>query len=259
MLCLALLALEAWGLSRLSGDRRRFRDLFAPDAPAQRSADSPLQTRGLAIPAVASLVLLLLAVYPALAVPERTETTPTRDPFVTFPMQIDGWQGRRESIEQIYLDVLQLDDYALTDYVREGEVVNFYAAYYASQRTGASAHSPASCLPGGGWRIQSLERKELSGIRAASGPLAINRVLIQQGSSRQLVYYWFQQRGRTITNEYLVKWYLFWDSLTRSRTDGALVRITTPLRAGEPVDAAEARLFGFTEKVVSRLNRYVPD
>lgn len=38
-----------------------------------------------------------------------------------------------------------------------------------------------------------------------------------------------------ITNEYLVKWYLFWDVLTENRTDGAMVRATMFLRAGECV------------------------
>ena len=90
-------------------------------------------------------------------------------------------------------------------------------------------------------------------------PLLANRVVIQQGASRQLVYYWFQQRGRIITNEYLVKWYLFWDSLTRGRSDGALVRIITPMLQGEPAEAAEARMVEFTEEVVSKLSSFVPD
>jgi exosortase D (VPLPA-CTERM-specific) len=261
MLCLLLLSLEAWGLVRLTGDKRRFRELFATDfAPAQGTESAAPQKRRLAIPATASLVLLLLAVYPALAVPQRVEATPVRSPFVTFPMQLGAWHGRREPVERIYLDILKLDDYVNANYVQvDKPVVNFYAAYYASQRTGVSAHSPASCLPGGGWRIESLSESAVPGVEVQGSPLKVNRVLIRQGSSQQLVYYWFQQRGRKITNEYLVKWYLFWDSLTRSRTDGALVRIITPVRKGEAVEVAEARLGEFTEQVVSQLNQFVPD
>ena len=36
------------------------------------------------------------------------------------------------------------------------------------------------------------------------------------------------QRGRNLTNEYAVKWFIFWDSLTRQRTDGALSLYTLP-------------------------------
>jgi exosortase D (VPLPA-CTERM-specific) len=260
MLCLALLSLEALGLVRLTGDKRRFRDLFIPDLPPKKAVERAPQTRQLAVPAAASLALLLLAVYPALAVPQRAERLPERTQFVTFPMQIAGWHGRREPIEKVYLDVLKLDDYVHANYVQEGKpAINFYAAYYASQRTGVSAHSPAACLPGGGWRIESFDRSELAGTRVGGAPLKVNRVVIQQGSTRQLVYYWFQQRGREITNEYMVKWYLFWDSLTRSRTDGALVRIITPVRAGESLATADARLAEFTDEVVSKLGHFVPD
>jgi exosortase D (VPLPA-CTERM-specific) len=260
MLCLALLSLEAWGLLRLAGDKRRFRDLFVVDAAAPRPAQTMAQKRKVAIPAAASLVLLLVAVYPALAVPQRAELKPDRSPFVTFPMQFGSWHGRREPIEKLYLDILQLDDYVNANYFHEGKPsVSLYAAYYASQRTGVSAHSPASCLPGGGWRILSFDESELAGIQMRGTALAVNRVVIQQGTSRQLVYYWFQQRGRGITNEYLVKWYLFWDSLTRSRSDGALVRIITPMPQGEAAEAADARMIEFTQEVVSRLSSFVPD
>jgi EpsI family protein len=64
-------------------------------------------------------------------------------------------------------------------------------------------------------------------------PLRVNRTVIALGESRQLVYYWFQQRGRVLTNEYLVKWYLFWDSLTRNRSDGSLVRLIVSLPEGD--------------------------
>ena len=260
MLCLLLLSLEAWGLLRLTGDKRRFRDLFAIDSGPQQAVAGMAQKRKLAVPAAASLGLLLLAVYPALAMPQRSEVTPDRSPFVTFPMQMAGWHGRREPIEKLYLEILKLDDYVNATYVQQGKpAVNLYAAYYASQRTGVSAHSPSSCLPGGGWRILSFDTSEVAGARVRGAPLTVNRVVIQQGASRQLVYYWFQQRGREITNEYLVKWYLFWDSLTRSRSDGALVRIITQMPQGEPVEAADARMVEFTGQVVSKLSRFVPD
>ena len=260
MMCLAFLTLEAWGLMRLSGDKRRLRDLFVLDQPPPKSSGSVSQKRTMAVPAILSLGLLLLCVYPALAVPRRTEIIPQREPFVTFPMQIGDWHGRRESLDPLYLDILQLDDYVNANYAQAGKpAVNFYTAYYASQRAGVSAHSPASCMPGGGWLIRSFERTALSGMRADGALLKVNRVVIQQGSTQQLVYYWFQQRGRDMTNEYLVKWYLFWDSLTRQRTDGALVRVITPISQGEPIAAAEARLAGFTRQALSQLSGFVPD
>src|SRR5262249_54456539 len=154
---------------------------------------------------------------------------------------------------------LKLDDYVLADFVHDGVdgaavpsalpgagvPVNLYVAYYASQRTGQSAHSPRSCLPGGGWNILDFGQHEVPGVAGNGSPLHVNRAVVQYGADRQLVYYWFQERGRNITNEYLVKWYLVEDALLRNRTDGALVRLITPLRTNEPVSAADDRLAQF--------------
>jgi len=95
-------------------------------------------------------------------------------------------------------------------------------------------------------------------VQAAGQPLRVNRALIALGSSRQLVYYWFQQRGRIITNEYLAKWFLFWDSLTRNRSDGALVRLVVPLGEAEQSSNADAELARFAAELEPVLERYVP-
>jgi len=139
------------------------------------------------------------------------------------------------------------------------DFVNLYIAYYASQRTGQSAHSPRSCLPGGGWRILDFGQREVAGVVRDGVPLRVNRAVVQQGSSRELVYYWFEERGRNITNEYLVKWYLLEDALLRNRTDGALVRLITPVAENERVAVADARLAQFSATVLPVLQSYVPE
>jgi EpsI family protein len=179
--------------------------------------------------------------------------------FSGFPLTVDNWSGRSEPLEQIYLDALKLTDYSLINYTDDaGDVVNFYTAYYASQRKGQSAHSPRSCIPGGGWRIESLTQVPVADAAPGGGDLNVNRVLISAGDHKQLVYYWFQQRGRIITNEYLVKWFVFWDALTKNRTDGALIRLTIPIAPGKDVDALEATLQQFARDVRDLLPDYVP-
>ena len=88
--------------------------------------------------------------------------------------------------------------------------------------------------------------------------MQVNRVVIEKGASKQLVYYWFQQRGRVITNEYMVKWYLFLDSLTRQRTDGALVRLIIQIPEGQPVEPSEQTLQRFMHTLVPKLESYSP-
>ena len=138
-------------------------------------------------------------------------------------------------------------------------MINFYVAYYADQAAGSAAHSPRACIPGGGWLIKDLSVRTMDGIQVNGSPLQVNRLLIKKGDYTQVVYYWFQQRGRDITSEWMVKWYLFWDAMTRSRTDGALVRLTALVMPGEDVGLADDRLVMFANAVVPHLSEYIPD
>jgi exosortase D (VPLPA-CTERM-specific) len=269
MACTALLLGEGWLLLRLSGDRRPIGQVIDFGWRAQRNSEGrATSVARLSMPVVAAAVVLVLAVYPAQALPDRAEVKPGRTDFGLFPTHIGEWVGTRSAIEGVYLDVLQLDDYLLADFTRkDGNAdapgsplpVNLYVAYYASQRTGRAVHSPSSCLPGGGWRIEQFEQRDVPSIRLPSGLLRVNRAVISQGANRQLVYYWFQERGRDLTNEYAVKWYLLADAVTRDRTDGALVRLITPLQQGESTAMGDARLQEFASTAVPVLHTYLPD
>lgn len=267
MACFAIILGEMWLLTRIGANKLSLRDAFSIEMPAPTPKDAEIHKRELPMQYLAVGGMLLAAAVSSHFMAVRPEIVPPRQEFAAFPMSFDGWHGKKTTMEKIYLDVLKLDDYILADYVKQGKeynvqnaVVNFYAAYYASQRAGESAHSPRSCIPGGGWRIQSLESHPVEGVvGTAVAPLTVNRLIIQKGEYKQLVYYWFQQRGRVITNEYMVKWYLFWDALTRNRTDGALVRLTTMIPPGGDVAAADKQLAEFSGEVVGRLKEYIPD
>jgi EpsI family protein len=81
---------------------------------------------------------------------------------------------------------------------------------------------------------------------------------MQKSGDRMLVYYWFPQRGRILTSMVQLKLYAFWDAMTMHRTDGALVRLITPLGSGEPIEQAEGRLREFASQAVPILNTYFP-
>ena len=257
MACLAVLFGEIWILSRLQRPPRPFSETFFVEMPA------PSNTAGLPrkLPKqyFAIVGVLLLGVILSFSIVKREEIIPARVDFSEFPLEMGSWKGQRDSMEQVYVDALKFTDYVMVNYVQPGasSPVNFYTAYYESQRAGESAHSPRSCIPGGGWKIESLSRVQLN-TGEASGHL-VNRVQIAMGENRQLVYYWFQQRGRIINNEYLVKWYLFWDALTRNRSDGSLVRLTTAVLPNETWADGDARLNDFGTQLGDRLKRYVPE
>jgi exosortase D (VPLPA-CTERM-specific) len=260
MACGAILVLEMWLLSRVGKDRRSLLDAFSIEGPAALPKDAQRQYRKVPRSFVAASLLLLSGAAVAHVLPSRAEVIPERQDFLFFPSEVGGWTGEKTRMGQKYLEALRLTDYLLADFENPlGDSVNLYVAYYASQRKGASVHSPKTCLPGGGWQLKEFSQRTIDGVEVSGEPLRVNRSVIQLGEQRQLVYYWFQQRGRLMTNEYLVKWFLFWDALTKNRTDGALVRLTTVLDTGEESAAADATLETFARSTVGALNGFIPE
>lgn len=264
---LSILFAEMWLLARIgAGKRKAFREWFGagldPVEASRLSATGSLQTALRPPPStyLFSVALLVPVLFVSMQINAREEIVPSRESFTEFPMQVAAWSGKPLVMEEAYRDALRFDDYLLADYQSQERVpINLYVAYYGSQKKGQSAHSPRTCIPGGGWEITSLRTIRIDGEGAAIPPLWANRVLIQKGDQKQLVYYWFQQRGRLLTNEYLVKFYLLWDAVTLNRTDGALVRLTAAISSGESESIVDDRLVGFARTVRPHLGRYIPD
>jgi len=260
MACTAVLVAEMWLLARIGRPRRTLRQVFQLESPIVPAANAPPRHRSTPTPFLGSVIAIALVAVVAFGSPPRVEASVQRKSFYEFPLTLDEWHGTAESLDPAQLDALKLDDYLLADFSAPARrPVNLYVAYYASQRKGESAHSPRSCIPGDGWEIASLSQRTIAGTRLAGQPLRVNRVLIERGDDRALVYYWFQERGRIITSEYLVKWYIFWDALTRSRTDGALVRLVTRVGPAQSIADADRELSAFAARVAAPLESYVPD
>jgi len=214
-------------------------------------------------PSRALYVATGLAIAAALvwyATPDRHIVQPERAPLALFPSDIDGWHGSSRRLEPEIERVLGADDYLSASYIRPGQraPVDFFVAYYGKQTEGSGIHSPEVCIPSGGWEVSRWIQKpvDLSGIDTR---FEVNRAIVQKGVRRQLVYYYFEERGRRMTSSYKAKIMTVWDSISRGRTDGALVRVITPISPGEPVTAAEARLEGFLGAALAKLPTYIPD
>ena len=260
MLCFGIIIGEMWILARVGSDRKTLHQTFgfAPSVPTLGNAE--IHRRGVPMQAVVAVCVLGAAAIGSHFLVARPEFHPKRDTFATFPMTLGNWRGQRSTIADIYLDQLKLTDYIMANYTRDGkQFVNFYVAYYASQKAGNSAHSPHSCIPGGGWKIKTIGRYRVKGVSVYGLPLTVDRLVIEKEGHKLLVYYWFQEQGRVVTNEYLAKWYLFWDALTRDRTDGALVRLTAPIPSNGNTAEADKSLTDFSKSMTGVLNRYVPE
>jgi len=158
-----------------------------------------------------------------------------RKELKNFPRKVGAWEqsGGDEQFDKQTLAVLRASDYLLRNYrSADGRVVNFYVGYYASQRDGATYHSPLNCLPGAGWVMSDPGKITITPSGKTS--FVANRYLIQNGDHKELLIYWYQGRGRVVASEYWGKIYTVIDSVRMRRSDGAMVRITTPVAGSEP-------------------------
>jgi exosortase D (VPLPA-CTERM-specific) len=184
-----------------------------------------------------------------------------RESFVEFPRQLGEWSGKEGQLEPEVLAILNTSDYYVGDFANgpKATPVNFFVAYYNSMSKDSGIHSPRVCLPGNGWEFASFEQKGFAELSpGAEG--TFNRVMIQKGEQKLLMYYWFQQRERRSASEFAMKYYLLVDSLTKNRKDGALIRIYTPVAAAglKGVADADDRLRLFAKDVLPVIGNYVP-
>jgi len=178
-----------------------------------------------------------------------------------FPEQVGGWRQAQPDrvLDNATLSVLRASDYLLRDYrTADGKTANFYVGYYATQREGATYHSPLNCLPGTGW---TLSEPGKAMIPAPDGSqFAANKYVIANGEYKSLMLYWYQGRGRTVASEYWGKVYTVIDSVRLRRSDGAMVRVTVPLgEADDAEDVALRNALDLAAKAVAALPEFVPN
>jgi EpsI family protein len=200
--------------------------------------------------------LMLLTMVSVRYLTHARDVEPTK-PFSSFPKKIGEWIGKEERFDQRIVDVLGVDDSILFDYRRpDGRQVQLYVGYYHSQREGALIHSPKNCMPGAGWNIVHTSLEKLSLTSYNPDHIQVIKLILQKGSQRQVVLYWFQSRGRFIHSEYWQKIYLVIDSITRSRTDGSFVRLISSVTKDEQTTLETLK--SFAKQVIPILNNYIP-
>jgi EpsI family protein len=134
--------------------------------------------------------------------------------------------------------------------------IDLFIAYYTSQRSGDTIHSPKNCLPGSGWTPLESERIQLPVTSGMS--IQVNRYIVAKGPERQLVMYWYQAHGHSTASEYSAKLYLIADSIKMNRSDGGMVRIVTPMLPTETLEQSQARATEFARNLYPMLETYIP-
>lgn len=215
-----------------------------------------MHNRSMAI-RLAIVVAVLLGGTVLLHAMSHGEPYVAREPLKDLSYQIGNWTGREAPLEQRIVEAVSVTDYTNRDYFNQNAPeINLYIGYYASQRTGDTIHSPKNCLPGSGW--DPIHSGYTTIPLTDNQKIKVNEYVIAQGLDKQLVFYWYQGRGRVVASEYWGKFWMIDDAITRNRTDGALVRLITPI-AGDDLSGAHARLEKFAEILFPSLNKFIPN
>lgn len=214
------------------------------------------------VPSRALMMVLALTVATGVGwniAPERQVDIIDRRPLVLFPMQLGDWRGMAGPILDSTVErTLGADDYLALTFSSplHGQPVDLFMAFYDDQKSGKGIHSPEVCIPAGGWEVSAWETVPVA--LANGAVVTVNRAVIQQGVARQLVYFWFEQRGRRMTGSYEAKFLTLWDSITRGRTDGGIVRLITAIEPNEARSTAEGRIEAVMSEVVTVLGDFMP-
>jgi EpsI family protein len=176
-------------------------------------------------------------------------------PLRDLPYTMENWKGQEQPIPEQIVQAVGVSDYTNRVYFQPTEPpVQLYIGYYASQRTGETMHSPKNCLPGAGWEPISAGYATIPLTTARQ--IVVNDYIIQKDLNKEMVLYWYQGRGRVIASEYAGKFWTVTDAISRNRTDGALVRLITPVNDGEA--RARMRLISFAQSLFPNLDAIIP-
>jgi len=206
-----------------------------------------------------TVVVLLAGTALLLYARGNTDLIPTSEPLAHIPPTIAGWTGSDVQIDQETLDVLGKGDFLSRVYTQKEQPspIGLFIAYFPTQRTGVTIHSPKNCLPGAGWTFESSQYVNLNDAKGKAH--RVGEYVIADGENRQFVIYWYQAHGRSVANEFLARVYMVADAMRLTRTDGALVRVLTPIGPMEDTAPARTRAEAFTAQLAPMLPRFIPD
>lgn len=185
------------------------------------------------------IVYLLLGLTAIFIYTHETIAVPVNQPLVDIPENFGDWSMSAQSyFNPQMLAVLQPTDYLYRVYQDSaGNQVTFYLGYHAGGPESGPIHSPKHCLPGSGWFEISEEKRNLS---FENGELPLVQAIYQNDDQKEMFFYYFQVKGRVLTDEYSLKLAEIINSILYNRRDSAFVRISVPFTE----DRAEAAQIG---------------
>ncbi len=189
----------------------------------------------------------------------RNEKIPAHQPLDEFSLDTGNWTVLQNvPIDQDTLEVLKADDILSRIYQNKntGRIATLFVAYFSTQRTGKTPHSPKNCLPGSGWTPSQSGMMDID-VPGEKNSIRVNRYIVARGDNQSVVLYWYQSHNRVIASEYAAKIYTVTDSIRYDRSDTSLVRVVVPVQDGN-TDSAVNTAVSFVKTMFEPLKQYLP-
>lgn len=244
--CLGILGLVNWILNKIQDEPPVE---VKPKIPPSTTRKGPLVVESYLLVALA----LVLIGGPLATRATQSPPMKLRQSFADFPLELGPWRGQHLRIDPEMVKATKCDAYLNIQFSQPGTPpISLWIAYYESQKkAGGFVHSPKLCLSGGGWTELT------TGTEQFDQGHSVNSMILEQMGRRIMFYYWYIQRGRWVTSEYYNKLFMGYDGLLQRRTDGALIRLSTPVNPD--IEAARERLKSFARKLIPILHNFIPN
>lgn len=196
------------------------------------------------------LILFIVSIVGLVSyLPMRFE--PSSEVKVTaFPKTIGEWQSRDLELSKRDFEILETTNLIMREYKKpDGEIVYLYIIYSGDNRN--VVHPPEICYSGGGGNI--IEKSVIS----LNNSLKVNKFVIEEKNSRQLVVYWFKSGDLQTYNYFKQQLKVVIDRTLRKKTSGALIRISTDIKDGNE-KAALKLIQSFAAEIAPLLEKYAP-
>jgi EpsI family protein len=188
-----------------------------------------------------------LRAFPARIGDWSLETTPTPARFPAIDDELVHAYPSAEGERHF----MALDDELVRAYrLASGERVRLYIGYHRSQREGKELAGEAShALNAVATPIQ---------LHVGSRTVELGQVVQVRPKSSRGVLYWYDLNGRVSSSMYLAKQYMVWDSLTRGRSNGAIVMIEWETVDNRDAESSRMKAAAFAQSILPLLPTFIP-
>lgn len=173
-----------------------------------------------------------------------------------IPLEMGPLTGEDLRFEQSVYQELNADGNVFRNYLtRDGQIANVYIGYYGTAKGGRASHVPQYCYTGQGWAIEKWDLTSLDA--SPRGPRPINRLIVNRGAERMLVYFWFQTESVVMATGVDLNVNKFLGRLFHNRSDGALVRVSMRIPAGQDQETEDTTK-GFSHMLIPLISKFWP-